>query len=76
LDYDYIRTLDPFPRQTGNMVKGVQQVIRGRYLGDGTVTVTLNGNVGKTAVVLKGNLNFLTNNNFQVARLWAATSAS
>lgn len=73
LDYQGIQTLDLFPRQLGNMVQGVQQVIRGRYNGNGSINLKLNGNVGQTPVVLSGKVAFLDNTNFQIARLWAAS---
>jgi len=73
LDYKTILTRDLFPRDLSNMVKGVQQVIRGRYQGSGTIRLALNGKVGKTPVVLEGPVAFIENNNFQVARLWAAS---
>jgi hypothetical protein len=56
-----------------NMVKNVQQLIRGRYVGAGTVRLQLNGSVGKTPVQLNGNANFLQSTDFQIARLWAAS---
>ncbi len=73
LNYQSIQTLDLFPRQISNMVKNVQQLIRGRYVGTGSVRLQLTGAVGKTPVKLSGNANFLPSSDFQVARLWAAS---
>jgi len=48
IDFTPIRIKDFYPRTLPDLFKGSQLVVVGKYTGNGPVTVTLTGNVGKT----------------------------
>ncbi len=73
LDYGTIQTLDIFPRQVNNMVSDVQQPILGRYIGEASVNLKLTGSVNQKPVLLTQTADFVSNNNFLIAQLWAAS---
>jgi len=73
MNYSGIQAVDLFPREKGNLIRGVQQVIRGRYQGSGTVQWRLTGNVGNTPVEIKQAIRLGVQEEIQVARLWAAS---
>ncbi len=71
--YPGIQPVDLFPRENKNLIRGVQQVIRGRYQGMGTINLRLSGNVGKTRVELTEPIELGVKQDIQVARFWAAS---
>ncbi|MBN2093312.1 VWA domain-containing protein [candidate division KSB1 bacterium] len=73
LDYGTIQTLDIFPRQVNNMVSDVQQPILGRYIGEAAVNLKLTGSVNQKPILLTQMADFVSNNNFLIAQLWAAS---
>lgn len=73
MTYSGIQAIDLFPREKGNLIRGVQQVIRGRYQGSGTVQWRLAGNVGNTPVEIIQAVQLGVQEEIQVARLWAAS---
>lgn len=73
VEYPGIQPVDLFPRESGNLIQGVQQVIRGRYQGGGTINLHLSGNVGQTQVDLIEPVELGATQDIQVARLWAAS---
>ncbi len=73
LDYGTIQTLDIFPRQVNNMVSDVQQPILGRYIGEASVNLKLTGQVNQKPILLTQLADFVSNNNFLIAQLWAAS---
>ncbi|MBN1351170.1 VWA domain-containing protein [candidate division KSB1 bacterium] len=72
VNYGAIQTFDMYPIRISNMVKGMQQVLRGRYRGTGEIMLNLTGNVGGTPVNLSSTVAFLANTNEYIGSLWAA----